>query len=156
MFDVNLYLETDLKAPRVKDGHYGIVLECKNKHGETKTITEAGCLEQTTGKRLVLAAVFQGLRKINKKSRITIYTDSAYLQGAFAREWMTGWKEKNWKNAKGQEVKNKDIWERILYLSEAHEISVLLAKEHIYTKWLQAELKKTDIKPGHCRELKPV
>lgn len=154
MNDVNIYVETDTRSPRARTGHYAFVLEMETKSG-IQTATEIGCMENVTAKRLVLAATYQAMARINGRCRVTIYTDSDYLQTAFLQDWLHGWQERGGKNAKGQDIKNADLWSRILYMADDYQIEIIKGPAHSYSRWLQAEMKKTDIMPGHCRTIKP-
>ena len=50
-----------------------------------------------------LTAPIMALKKIKKKSEITIYTDLKYVKDGIT-EWIKKWKLNNWKNAR---VKNQ-------------------------------------------------
>ncbi len=153
MKDINVYIEVDLKTPHVKSGHYGVVIEWKERQ-EIETLVEVGFLEKTTRKRLEVAAIHQAFTKIPQKSRVMIYTDSAYLQGAFMQEWLKGWQRTGWKNAKGKEIKNKDLWEHAMFLAGSNEISIVTAPKHCYSDWLKDQMEQIDLAPGTCRIIK--
>ncbi len=48
--------------------------------------------------------------------RLTIISDSSYLVNCFSHHWWEGWIKKGWRNAKGDGVANRDLWEPLLHL----------------------------------------
>ncbi|PCI56959.1 MAG: ribonuclease HI [Alphaproteobacteria bacterium] len=83
----------------------------------------------TTNNRMEMMAVIEALTALKKRSDVKIYTDSKYvLQGI--TEWMEGWKAKNWKTASKKPVKNKDLWQRIDTLVQAHNVEMIWVKGH--------------------------
>lgn len=75
----------------------------------------------TTNNRMELLAVIQALlvlgeRQIND-GQVKIYTDSQYVQKGMS-QWIAGWVRNGWKTASKQEVKNKDLWIRLLELDK--------------------------------------
>lgn len=155
MKDVNIYIQPQIRGPVVKTAKYGFVIEYLENGFPVKTYVEIGCLKDATNKRLVAAAVCQALGKLPGKSRVTIYTDSRYLQNAFMQHWMYEWEASDWKNAKGKNVKNADIWMLIAQKEKIHEISIIYQESHDYSGWLIREMERTDIKPGKSREILP-
>ncbi|PCK00368.1 MAG: ribonuclease HI [Zetaproteobacteria bacterium] len=83
----------------------------------------------TTNNRMEMMAVIEALTALKKRSDVRLYTDSKYvLQGI--TEWMDGWKAKNWKTASKKPVKNKDLWQRIDILVQAHNLELIWVKGH--------------------------
>ncbi|MGB0604438.1 MAG: ribonuclease H family protein, partial [Candidatus Latescibacterota bacterium] len=56
------------------------------------TVREIGGFsEETTNNRMELQAVIEGLKKLTRRSRVEVITDSTYVaQGC--QSWMKGWK----------------------------------------------------------------
>lgn len=50
-----------------------------------------------------------------------ILTDSEYLFNTVNKEWYKNWRRKGWVTAKDEQVKNRDIWERIAGLMDRIE-----------------------------------
>ena len=38
-------------------------------------------------------------------------------------------------------------------MADDYQIEIIQGPAHSYSRWLQAEMKKTDIMPGHCRTI---
>lgn len=54
-------------------------------------------------------------------AKCTICTFSEYVYSG-ATKWIGGWATNGWRNKKGEEVKNKDLWGRLLYASSSRKI----------------------------------
>jgi len=85
-------------------------------------ITElGGAAEQTTNNRMELLATIKALENIAKKpGRVSFFTDSTYVIRGIT-QWVWGWRRNGWKNAEGQEVLNKDLWEWLFSLVMARQ-----------------------------------
>jgi ribonuclease HI len=91
--------------------------------------SDSGGEIETTNNRMELQAVIEGLRVLNKPSRVKLTSDSKYvLQGL--EEWLDGWKRKGWKTASKAPVKNQDLWEQLDELRGKHNISFHWIKGH--------------------------
>lgn len=84
-----------------------------------KSIPLSGGEKDTTNNRMELYAVIKALKTIinSKKSNIPVfelYSDSAYVVDAINKNWIYNWKMNGWKTKTGDEVKNKDLWLKLL------------------------------------------
>jgi ribonuclease HI len=79
---------------------------------QSGTVKEiGGGADQTTNNRMELLATIKALELIQKKpGKVLFFTDSTYVIRGIT-QWIWGWKKKNWVNAEGKEVLNKDLWE---------------------------------------------
>ena len=75
-----------------------------------------------------LMAAIAGLEALNRPCEIELYSDSQYLVNAFNQHWIEGWIKKGWKRGKNEEVKNVDLWKRLLAAKEPHQISFFWVK----------------------------
>jgi ribonuclease HI len=83
----------------------------------------------TTNNRMELMAAICALESLKKPCRIALYTDSQYVQKGIT-EWLPGWIRKGWKNSKGEQVKNQDLWQRLQEASSSHRIEWKWVKGH--------------------------
>ena len=83
----------------------------------------------TTNNRMELLAAIEALEALKMPCRVTLYTDSTYLQQGI-KSWIEGWKRKGWRTAAGKPVKNKDLWERLDQARLPHDISWRWVKGH--------------------------
>ncbi len=94
------------------------------------TVIELGGYEKnTTNNRMELTAVIHGLEAVSQEREIIIYTDSAYVLNGITR-WVKGWAKNNWQTSKKEEVLNKDLWERLIEVTEKKVINWQLVKGH--------------------------
>lgn len=100
------------------------------KHPATGKETEAsGGEPDTTNNRMELTAVIEGLRALNRPSRVEIFSDSQYVLKGL-EEWMDNWKRRGWKTAAKKPVKNRELWETLDALRETHELVYHWLKGH--------------------------
>lgn len=84
----------------------------------------------TTNQRMELRAAIEGLEWLAGPSLVTLYSDSAYLINGMNDAWYEKWRENGWKNAKKKPVKNKDLWQELVRLSEHHDVTWRKVKGH--------------------------
>lgn len=102
-------------------GGYGIVMLYK---GHRKELSQG--FKHTTNNRMELLAVIVALEQLKKeKSHVTIFSDSKYVVDAFEKKWIEGWVKKNFKN-----VKNTDLWLRLLKACKKHHVKFTWVKGH--------------------------
>ena len=75
----------------------------------------------TTNNRMELTAVIRALEALTRPSRVSVYTDSQYVQKGIS-EWIHSWKRRGWKTADKNPVKNEDLWRRLDELAAQHEV----------------------------------
>lgn len=95
-----------------------------------KTVDISGGVQQTTNNRMELQAAIEGLKKLKRPTRIKLVSDSGYLIGGFKAGWLDNWVKSGWLSSRGQPVKNKDLWEALLAVSQQHTIEWEHVKGH--------------------------
>ena len=75
-----------------KGGWAAIILD-----DDTIQSSISGSVKNTTNNRMELMAPIMALKKIKKKSEITIITDSRYVKDGIT-EWIQKWRINGWKN----------------------------------------------------------
>ena len=65
--------------------------------------------KSTTNNRMEMTSVIKALSALKSPCNVTVYLDSMYVKNGITM-WINGWKKSNWKNSKGQPVKNMDLW----------------------------------------------
>lgn len=83
----------------------------------------------TTNNRMELMAPICALESLKRPCRVDLFTDSQYVQKGMT-EWLPGWIRKGWRNAKGEPVKNQDLWQRLQAASERHQVAWHWVKGH--------------------------
>lgn len=105
-------------------GGWGALLRNKGKEREL-----CGGEEHTTNNRMELMAAIMALETLTRACQVRLHTDSKYvLQGI--TEWLPGWKQRGWKTASKQPVKNDDLWRRLDEAVTRHHIEWVWVKGH--------------------------
>ena len=74
------------------------------------------------------------LKKIKKKSKITIFTDSKYVKDGIT-DWIKKWKLNDWKGSNKKPVKNKDLWIKLDNACLKHKVAWKWVKAHAGNKY---------------------
>lgn len=79
---------------------------------------------ETTNNKMELEAVFRGIAALEKlnicnptEDEVEIVSDSMYVVKG-STEWVDKWKSNDWKTLTGKDVKNQDLWMKILKIKE--------------------------------------
>ncbi|MBQ2285517.1 MAG: ribonuclease HI [Clostridia bacterium] len=106
-------------------GGYGAIL----KYGQhVKEI--CGGDENTTNNRMELLGVIKGLEALNEPCHVVLTSDSKYVIDALSLGWAEKWKQNGWKRNKKDAALNPDLWERLLQLTQTHEMEYNWVKGH--------------------------
>lgn len=105
-------------------GGWGSVLRYGDKEKEL-----SGSEEETTNNRMELSAAIMALESLKRPCSVILTTDSQYLAKGMT-EWIAGWVKKGWLNSKKEPVLNRDLWERLLVLANAHRIEWRWVRGH--------------------------
>lgn len=105
--------------------------------------TQSGYEPYSTNNRMELTAFLSALENADTietgNTKVTIYTDSAYIANCFNQNWYVKWMSNGWRTSDKQDVKNQDLWRRIvaLYikLKERLDLSIIKVKSHSSNKW---------------------
>ncbi len=93
-------------------------------------ITEiSGGEPHTTNNRMELTAPLKALEALKEPCVVTLYSDSTYLVNAFNNGWIYQWEKAGWRRGR-DEVKNPDLFKRLLELSKIHDITWVHVKGH--------------------------
>lgn len=90
----------------------------------------SGSEKDTTNNRMELIAAIKGLECLKEPCQVNLYSDSQYLVDAFNQNWLISWQMNGWKSANKKEVKNIDLWEKLLEYSSKHKITFIKVKGH--------------------------
>ena len=75
----------------------------------------------TTNNRMELLAVIEALQSLSQPVNARVFTDSQYVQKGIS-EWIHSWKQRGWKTAGKEPVKNEDLWRRLDTLANKHTV----------------------------------
>ncbi|MGH8280936.1 MAG: ribonuclease HI [Gammaproteobacteria bacterium] len=105
-------------------GGWAAVLRVK---GQEKTLQ--GAETETTNNRMELTAAVRALDALKQPSRVTLYTDSEYVQKGIS-EWLRAWKLRGWKTAGRKPVKNQDLWQQLDAAAARHAVAWRWVRGH--------------------------
>lgn len=88
-----------------------------------------GAEPATTNNRMELRAAIAGLTALNRPCRVTVVTDSEYVKNGIT-SWIIGWQRNGWRTKDKQPVKNADLWQELLALTQKHQLTWRWTKGH--------------------------
>jgi len=105
-------------------GGWGAILM----YGKSKKELSGGEMS-TTNNRMELTSVIKALEALKEPCDVSLYTDSQYVANAINLGWLESWQQKGWKR-KGGEVKNPDLWVKLVPLLDKHKVTFEWVKGH--------------------------
>lgn len=127
---VTLYSDGSARGNPNGPGGYGCVLHYTDPQGRLHVREYSAGYKQTTNNRMELMGVITGLEALNRPCDVTVVSDSKYVTDAFNQNWMEGWLRNNWRTAGKKEVKNVDLWKRLLEVMKPHKVEFVWVKGH--------------------------
>jgi ribonuclease HI len=114
--------------PNPGPGGWGVIL-LHNESGQVRELS--GGEPHTTNNRMELLAAIHALEALKQPCEVCMYTDSEYLRRGIT-EWVQKWIRDGWMRGKkkNQPVENVDLWQRLLALTESHDVSWEWVKGH--------------------------
>ena len=106
---------------------------CILRHPASGTEKEfSGNDTETTNNRMELQAVIEGLRRLTRRARVEIVTDSKYVADG-CRSWIPSWKREGWRRRVGRNfrpIKNLELWQALDTLLMKHDIGFKVVRGH--------------------------
>jgi len=90
----------------------------------------SGGEDDTTNNRMELTAVIEGLSKLKEPCIVELYSDSKYVIDGLQKGWAEGWKKRGWIKADKKPALNPDLWEKLLNLTQIHQMRYHWVKGH--------------------------
>lgn len=106
-------------------GGYGVVLIYKDHRREMY-----GGFRLTTNNRMELMGCIVALDMLKYRCSVSIYTDSQYVVKGFNKGWARRWRRRGWMKNEFEPAENADLWERLLNLSDKHDVEFIWIKGH--------------------------
>lgn len=110
-------------------GGWGVLLQAKAGQKIVKEKELYGGLSLTTNNQMELTAAIAALEVLNKKSTITIVTDSIYVKNGIT-VWLKKWENNGWRTANNKKIKNIELWKKLHELAKNHTVNWLWVKGH--------------------------
>ena len=110
-------------------GGWGALLIARERDAVLRERELSGGASETTNNRMELLAAISALEVLERPSRLTLVTDSAYVKDGITK-WLAGWKRNGWKTAAKKPVKNEDLWKRLDDARSRHDVVWEWVKGH--------------------------
>lgn len=110
-------------------GGWGALLQAKEGQAVVKERALKGGEADTTNNRMELLAAIHALEALERPSKLTVVTDSAYVKGGIT-SWLFSWKKNNWRTSTRKPVKNEDLWRRLDEAASRHDVTWEWVKGH--------------------------
>ena len=130
MFRVLLFSDGSARGNPDGPGGYGTILQFTDAEGNLHEKELSHGYRRTTNNRMELLGCIAGLEALNRPCIVDVYSDSKYLTDAFNQHWIESWEAKGWKRGRNEDVKNVDLWKRLLKAMEPHEVTFHWVKGH--------------------------
>ncbi len=127
---VKIYTDGSARGNPNGPGGYGCVLHYVDSKGKLHEREFSAGYQKTTNNRMEIMAAIVGLEALTKPCQVELYSDSQYLVNAFNQHWIEGWLKKGWKRGKNEDVKNVDLWKRLLEAKAPHQVTFIWVKGH--------------------------
>ena len=88
-----------------------------------------GFIGNTTNQVAELMGALEGLRSTPVAAQVELVSDSQYVLKGLT-EWRTGWLRRGWRNAAGQPIANRTIWEVLYAAADEREVMTRWVKGH--------------------------
>ena len=106
-------------------GGWGAILRYKKTEKEL-----SGGAADTTNNRMELTAVIEALALLKESCVVELYSDSKYVIDGLSKGWAKGWQKRGWIKSDKKPALNPDLWERLLALTDRHEMHYHWVKGH--------------------------
>ena len=106
-------------------GGWGAILRYKDTEKEL-----SGGAADTTNNRMELTAVIEALALLKEPCVVELYSDSKYVIDGLSKGWAKGWQKRGWIKSDKKPALNPDLWERLLALTDRHEMHYHWVKGH--------------------------
>ena len=106
-------------------GGWGAILRYKDTEKEL-----SGGAADTTNNRMELTAVIEALDILKEPCVVELYSDSKYVIDGLYKGWAKGWQKRGWIKSDKKPALNPDLWERLLALTDRHEMRYHWVKGH--------------------------
>ena len=106
-------------------GGWGAILEYQGVEKEF-----SGGEAETTNNRMELTAVIAGLSALKEPCIVELYSDSKYVIDGLSKGWAASWRKNGWRKADKKPALNPDLWEKLLELTEIHQLHYHWVKGH--------------------------
>lgn len=135
----DVYIETSIQWSQVRDGVVGIAISIDSPE-DAKSFF--GRVTECSESAAVLYGLKNALKFLGSCDEICLNISCNFIAAAFQNGWPYKWQIDEFKDAKGKEIKNRDIWEDILGELNGRKVEIKYKEFNGYRKWLLAECER--------------
>ena len=140
MHEVRIFIESTWRGPAKRDGVAMWLVECM-KNGEPHTRQGFIHLKSGTEAQGNLMAMINAFFILKKSCSALVFTQCEHVLHTIQNHWHIQWQKEDWRNAKGNPVKNAELWEMLIEKADPHTYSIQ-GGWHDYQVVMQSELQK--------------
>lgn len=85
---------------------------------------DSGHEGETTNNRMEIQAAIEAISADHEHEPLRIVSDSAYVVNCMLERWFDGWRANGWRSSKKRPVENRDLWEELLAVIQAHRAPI--------------------------------
>lgn len=137
---VNIYINSDIKSAKKKNGKYIYILELITDK-EPITLTGTDKIQDASKNDAYTIALAKALSRMKSECKLSIFLENDYVFNAI-EHYLPGWKERGWKNSKNEEIKNAEIWQQIALNLEKYDYELHCHEQHPYRDWMARQLRE--------------
>lgn len=89
-----------------------------------------GAEKETTNNRMELMACIKALEMLKEPCIVDLFSDSAYVVNAFNEGWVNNWKNNDFRGSDKKEIKNIDLWTKLIELTTTNQVIFHKVKGH--------------------------
>ncbi len=106
-------------------GGWAAILVCRGRE-----LVLSGGEAETTNNRMELQGAIAAFGALKRPCRITFCSDSKYVTEGLSKNWARSWRMRGWRKSDNKPALNVELWEKLLDLTEPHEIEYKWIKGH--------------------------
>lgn len=106
-------------------GGWAAVLVCR---GHERMLS--GGEAETTNNRMELQGAIAAFGALKRPCLVTFCSDSRYVIEGLSKKWAKMWRANGWRKSDGKPALNVELWDKLLELTEPHEIEYVWIKGH--------------------------
>ena len=112
-----------------KPGGWAAIMVFENGPVDVRKVVY-GSLQETSSSQAELTAVLMGLNALKTSCRVHIFSDSMYVINGMT-SWVWKWERWDWKTQEGEDVKNSDLWMKLIDAANRHTVRYTHVKGHV-------------------------
>lgn len=137
---INIYIINTIKRFSGGWGYVGYILEAFRNN---IPVTVQGFFKiKDTPNRADMLIIIEAMGRLTKPCDVHIHTRNKQIFDAYDKCWIEEWKKNGWKNSRGEEVRNGELWKLLSFLNKG-SIQIEYGK-HSYYEWMERYIRENE------------